>query len=120
MTESRNPVDIAVDFIRAFARHDMPEVARHLADDVTFESPRATIRGAESVLAEVGQFAQVVTDVKILATVGDESQAMIMYDLKTTPFGTLRAVDRLVVRDGRIISDALVFDTYALRQATGG
>jgi hypothetical protein len=38
--------------------------------------------------------------------------------MATGPFGTLRAVDPLVVRDGRIVSDTLVFDTYEVRMAS--
>lgn len=39
-----------------------------------------------------------------------------MYDLGTGPFGTVRAADTFVVRDGKIVSDGLVFDTYELRR----
>jgi hypothetical protein len=41
----------------------------------------------------------------------------VVYDMRTAPFGTIRAVDHLVVRDGRIVSDNLVFDTYEVRKA---
>jgi hypothetical protein len=44
---------------------------------------------------------------------------MIMYDMATAPFGTIRAVDHVVVRDGRIVSDILVFDTFEVRKAGG-
>jgi hypothetical protein len=55
--------------------------------------------------------------VQIHAVLGDDEKAMISYDMATGPFGTLRAVDHLVVRDGRIIADMLVFDTYEVRRA---
>ncbi|MFI6296010.1 nuclear transport factor 2 family protein [Nonomuraea sp. NPDC050790] len=112
------PAEIATLFVEAFARRDVDAMAGHLADDVVFESPRGTIEGAAPVLAAMGQFAEVVAGVQILSVLGDGEQAMIMYDMVTGPFGTLRAADHLVIRDGRIVSDRLVFDTYELRKAT--
>ena len=113
MSEHRTPADMASAFVEAFGRGDMAVVA----DDVTFQSPRVALTGAEPVLAAMGEFAQVVAGVSVLAVVGDDERAMIMYDMATGPFGTLRAVDHLVVRDGRIVSDTLVFDTYEVRKA---
>ena len=117
MNAHRTPADLASAFIEAFGRRDMAAVAGYLADDVAFESPRATLTGAEPVVAAMAEFAQVVTGVSIVAVVGDDERAMIMYDIATGPFGTLRAVDHLVVRDGSIVSDTLVFDTYEVRKA---
>jgi hypothetical protein len=113
----RTPRDVAVSFIEAFGRGDRATLAGLLADDVTFESPRVRLAGAAAAVEAISGFADVVTGVTIHAALGDEEQAMISYDM-ATPFGTLRAVDHLVVRDGRITSDVLVFDTYEVRRAT--
>jgi hypothetical protein len=116
MPEQLDPADLAVAFVEAFGARDMEAVARYIADDVVFESPRMTLTGAAAFLEEVGKFAQAVSGASVLAVAGDASQALIMYDIETVPFGTLRAVDRVVVRDGKITSDILVFDTSKLRQ----
>ncbi|KAB8195355.1 DUF4440 domain-containing protein [Nonomuraea phyllanthi] len=115
MNKHKAPAEIAVEFIEAFARHDRAAMARRLADDIVFESPRGAIAGARAVLEAIGQFAEAVAEVKIISVLGDDEQALIMYDMVTGPFGTLRAADHLVVQDGRITSDRLVFDTYELR-----
>jgi ketosteroid isomerase-like protein len=117
VSEHNTPAAVASAFVEAFGRGDMTAVAGLLADDVEFESPRVALTGAGPVLAAMGEFAQVVTGVSVLAVVGDEERAMVMYDMATGPFGTLRAVDNIVVRDGRIVSDTLVFDTYEVRKA---
>ena len=117
MTGHARPADVAVSFVTAFGRGDMTAVATHLAEDVVFDSPQVHLEGAGAVVAAIEQFAQVVTGVEIVAVLGDGEQAMIMYDMATGPFGTLRAADRLVVRAGRIVSDELVFDTHEVRQA---
>ncbi len=116
MTEQGSAARIAVSFVEAFAAQDMTALAGFLADDVVFESPRVTITGAAAVVEAMAQFAQAVSGVDIIAAFGDDERAVVMYDMKTGPFGTLRAADTFVLRDGEIISDKLVFDTYELRK----
>jgi SnoaL-like domain len=117
MTDSRTPADIAVAFIDAFAGKDTEAVAALVADDIVFESPQVRLAGAEAVLEAIGQFAQVVTGVSNVTVVGDNERAMIMYDMATGPFGTLKTVDHIEVHDGKIVSDTLVFDTHEVRKA---
>ena len=57
-----------------------------------------------------------VTGLKVIAALGDEERAIIMYDLTTGPFGRLRAAEDLVMRDGKITGDTLVFDTHPIRE----
>lgn len=59
-------------------------------------------RCAEAVLEAVGGFSKLVTEVKILAAVGDDQQALIMYDNGHRP-----------IRQ----TDTLVFDTHEVRKA---
>lgn len=117
MTRPLTPAAVAEAFVEAWGRRDMDEVARWVADDMTFESPMTKLTGADAFLAAAGQFAQAVTKVDVLAVLGDDRNALVMYDMHTGPFGTLRAADHLVVEDGKIVADRLVFDTHAVRQA---
>jgi ketosteroid isomerase-like protein len=108
-------VAVATAFIEAFGKHDLATVGELLAEDVVFESPRLRLEGAPAVLAAMTEFARTVTGVTIVDAFGDDDRAIIMYDLATGPFGTMRAADHLRVRDGRITFDSLVFDTHAMR-----
>ena len=54
---------------------------------------------------------------EILAVVGDDERAMIMYEVTTGPFGTLRAAEDLVISGAKITRDTLVFDAQAVREA---
>lgn len=117
MTSSRTPAQLAVAFIDAFAGKDMEAVAALVSDDIVFQSPQVRLSGAGAVLAAIGQFAQVVIGVSNMTVVGDNERAMIMYDMQTGPFGTLKTVNHIVVRDGKIVSDTVVFDTYEVRRA---
>lgn len=116
MTEPLTPAAVAQAFIEAWGRQDMEEVARLVADDMEFESPMVGHTGAEAFLAAAGEFNRSVTGVDIVAVLGDDRSALVMYDMHTVPFGTLRAADHLVVEDGKITADKLVFDTHAVRQ----
>lgn len=117
MVTNTTPVEVAVSFVEAFGRGDMDILAGCLADDIVFESPRVRLTGSEPVLAAMSEFAQVVQGVDIVAALGDQEKAVVVYDMKTAPFGTIRAVDYLVIHDRKILSDTLVFDTYELRKA---
>ncbi|MEJ3654390.1 nuclear transport factor 2 family protein [Actinomycetes bacterium KLBMP 9759] len=114
MNGSSLPVDVAVRFIEAFGRGDMDGVAACLAPEVSFESPRVRLNGAAPVVAAMAEFAQVVTGVQVVAALGDAAQAVVVYEMATGPFGTIRAVDHVAVQDGLITSDTLVFDTAAI------
>lgn len=117
LTEHQTPVEIAVAYIEAFGRRDMAAAAQYVADDIQFQSPMTQLSGAAVYLEAVGQFAQAVAGVEIISAAGDEQQALIMYEMKTVPFGVLPAADHFVVADGKITVNRLVFDTYPVRAA---
>lgn len=119
MTEKTTPIDIAVAFIETMVSHDMHTAAGYLAEDVVFEGPLTRFTTAESYLQALDQFAQAVDAVNILATIGDADRAMVVYEMETVPFGTLRAMEYFTIRDGRIHTDNMVFDTYEVRKAMG-
>jgi hypothetical protein len=108
------PVDVALAYLEAFAKQDLTTAATYVADDIEFVSPRVHLHGKTDTLAAVGEFAQVVTGLDVLATLVDGDHVLVMYDMHTTPFGTIRAVDHLTLADGRITKDLLVFDPAAL------
>jgi hypothetical protein len=111
------PEAVARTYIEAWDRRDMDAVAGLLAPAATFEGPMARAEGAAAFLQAIGEFAQLVTGVEIVALVGDEHQAAVLYDMATTPFGTLRAAEHLQINDGRIVGSRLIFDTFPVRTA---
>lgn len=116
MSEKATPVDVAIAFLEAWSSGNTEALAGYVTDDIVFESPRVRLTGSEAVLEAIGQFAQAVTSIKVIAAYGDGERAVVMYDMETGPFGTIRAADHFVVENGKIKSDDLVFDTYELRK----
>jgi hypothetical protein len=56
----------------------------------------------------------------MLAAFDYDSQALIMYDVTTGPFGTLTCAELVTFHDGKIETDLLTFDTYPMRKTQGG
>ena len=117
MPEHRTPADVAIAFTEAWTSHDMDTAARYVADDVVFEGPLSQATGITEYIEGLSQFAQAVTGLEILAVVGNDERAMIMYEVTTGPFGTLRAAEDFVISGDKITRDTLVFDTHAVREA---
>jgi limonene-1,2-epoxide hydrolase len=106
--------EIARAFTQAWTRGDMETAADYLADDVTFDGPINHSRGKQEYIAGLSAFAQRASDLNILAVLGDDDQAMIMYELTTGPHRATY-VERLTLHDGKIQTDRLIFDSYPMR-----
>ncbi len=109
MNEYLTPVAIARAFTEAWTSHDMQTAATFLAEDVVFDGPANRSQGIEAYLAGLNTFARAVTGLRILAVLGDEQQAIIMYEVTMAPGGVVRGADLLSIRDGKIAEDKLVF-----------
>jgi len=118
MSRPASPADIATAVITAFGEQDLDTMARYIHPEITFENPRGTLVGSDAYLEAVDQFAQALSRIEHIAVLGDDHSALIMYDMHTRPFGTLRAADYFEVRDGKITVEKLVFDTYEVRKLT--
>jgi limonene-1,2-epoxide hydrolase len=109
------PLETVLAFTEAWAANDMNTARGFLADDVRFEGPMTTTRGADAYVEALGSWAELVTAVDVTAALGDDRQAMLLYEMTTAPFGTLRTAEHFEVRNGRIVTDTLVWDTYGVR-----
>jgi SnoaL-like domain len=97
----------------------MAAASGYVAHDVVFEGPLSEASGHAAFMDGLTRFAQTVTGAQILAAVGDDKCAMVMYDLTTEPFGLIRAAEAFVVAGGKISRNTLVFDTYKVRKLRG-
>jgi hypothetical protein len=108
MSAPSTPIDVARSFTKAWTSHDMDTAAGYLADDVVFDGPASHSAGKQAYLEGLNAFAQRVSGMTMLAALGDDTQALIMYDV-TTPAGTLTCAEHLTYRDGKIQTDRLTF-----------
>jgi hypothetical protein len=105
---------VALAFLDAFGAGDEEAIAGLLDPEVVFSSPRQSLAGKVVVAAEIAGFARVVTGLTVVAAFGDDEHALVLYDVDAGPLGTIRAADRITVRNGRIVADELLFDTAAV------
>jgi hypothetical protein len=108
-------VTLARVFTSAWTSHGLDTAAAYLADDVIFDGPINHTIGKTAYVQGLAAFARTVTGASIVATFGDDSRALIMYDV-SVPFGILTCAELFTFRDGKIQADRLTFDTFNVRQ----
>jgi hypothetical protein len=86
-------------------------LARELETDV----PINTYRDADEFLAAVTAFGRIVTRTELLAEFARGGEALLLYDMDTGPYGTIRIAEHFTVADGRITRIRHVHDTAAFR-----
>ena len=118
MTNPQTPVAIARAFTQAWTSRDMDTAARLVADDVIFDGPLGHTDGKKAYIEGLNGIAQAValTGVKIIAAFGNDTQALIMYELITGRFGALTCAKLFTIRAGKIQTDRLTFDSYEIRK----
>jgi hypothetical protein len=121
MSEHARPAAIAQAFTEAWTSGDMDTAASYVAEDVIFDGPLGHVEGKDAYIEGLKGLAQAValTGVRVLAAFGDESQALIMYELLTSRFGALTCAKLLTFHDGKIRTDRLTFDSHEIRKAQG-
>jgi ketosteroid isomerase-like protein len=113
----------ALDIVRAYqdawTKKDFTAAAEYLAEDFVYVAPNArhdTVDGFLAMLAAFG--ARIGPGWRPVAEFGDETSALIMYELFTKSGEPLPlTVDHFVVRDGKLVSETLVFDTASFAAA---
>ncbi|HET8629722.1 MAG TPA: nuclear transport factor 2 family protein, partial [Thermomicrobiales bacterium] len=114
------PAALARAFTTAWTGHDYDAAAAYVADDVAFDGPMNHLRGKAAYMESLSGFARAVTGVEIIAAFGDDTRALVLYDLATAPFGVMATAELLTFRDGKIVADRLTSDTYPMRRAAAG
>jgi hypothetical protein len=113
----------ALDIVRAYqdawTARDFEAAAEYLADDFTHTAPNASYASAKEFLTALAVFGdRIGPGWRPVAMFGDETEALLMYELFAVSGAALPlTVDHFVVRDGRIVSETLVFDTPSFRDA---
>lgn len=115
MTEHAHPVTIARAFTEAWTSKDLERAASFVADDAVFDGPLGHAEGKQEYMERIGRLAGIVTGLNILAAFGNNSQALIMYELTTEQYGVLTCAKLFTIPDGKIAQDRLTFDSFPMR-----
>jgi hypothetical protein len=117
MSAETNPIDVATAFTKAWTSGKLDEAANYVADDVVFDGPMQKSTGKKPYVEGLSKLAGAVNGVRMIAAYGDDSHALLMYDLLTERYGTLTCAKHLTIRDGKIARDQLAFDSHKVRSA---
>jgi hypothetical protein len=119
MTPNTTALDVVLAYQNAWTGKDFDTAARYLADDFVHTSPNASYTSARAWLPALARFGgRIGPGWRPVATFGDETEALLMYELFAVSGAALPlTVDHFTVRDGKIISETLVFDTASFGAA---
>ncbi len=104
------------DYLSAFESGDMDRARALVADDFSFEGPMLQVDGKDAFFEAVSDLASIIKGHTILKQFEDGDDVCSIYDFEIeTPAGagSVTMSEWCTVRDGRLTSARLVFDTAA-------
>jgi hypothetical protein len=113
MKEDSRAVMVARAHLEAWTNHDLDTVRGNLAEDVQFYSPAANLVGIHEYMDAprgLTQFARQVVpgSLRVIAAMGDERNALIMYEVRTESKVFPSAQTWLLDDNGKIKVERLV------------
>ena len=110
-------LDVVVAYTDAWARKDLEAAAVYLAADVVFDGASARYESSEPLLQGLGRFvSRIAPGWRQVAAVAEGEQVMLMYEVRLASGTPVRLAEHFTVRDGKIRSETLVYDTAAALQ----
>ncbi|GAB3819664.1 nuclear transport factor 2 family protein [Kribbella italica] len=110
-------LDIALAYHRAWTGHDFEAAMQYVADDIVCLAPAGPIEGAEGFREFMEPFSKILLEAALVASYGDESTALLMYDTRTVPVASAPGAELLTVEDGRITHLRIIFDRLPFAEA---
>jgi hypothetical protein len=110
-------LDIARAYHDAWTTGSVDEPGRFLADELEVEVPINSYPTKAEFLEAVREFRPLIETIEMLAMLGDDDQALLLYDLELVAIGPLRVAEHFTVEQGLITRIRQVHDTANLRSA---
>lgn len=117
MGQFASPLEVALAFTHAWTGHDLHQASAFVGEGVIFDGPLQQSVGREPYLEGLAKLSEAVNGFELIAALGDDEKALLMYRLHTQPFGTLTCAKCLEVLDGKIVKDTLAFDSFPVRNS---
>jgi hypothetical protein len=109
--------DVFQSYLERFTAGDVEGAADYLVEDFSFEGPLLRANSRADFLAGASQLAPIVRGCEMHRQWVDGDQVCSIYDFKIeTPLGagSIPMAEWSVVRDGRLVSSRLLFDTATM------
>ena len=110
MSTTTDAVAVSHEYIQAVGQKDFDRVASLLHNNVEFQMPGKTLRGAAEYLAALKRLGPILERNEIKETLVDGNDVCLVYDFITdTTAGAIPSVEWLTLEDGRIRTVRLIF-----------
>lgn len=120
--ENSPALAVALAYHRAWTGKNVDEALSHVADEIVCEAPSGRLVGIEQYRPFLANFVPIVKGYEMIASLGDNETAVLVYDLHTIPVPSGLVCECFTVKNGRIARNRLIFDqtpfTVARQQAT--
>ena len=111
---------IAHAYFRRWTEQRFEDAIALLDASLVVEVPINDYPTRESFGQALAGFGAIVERVEMLSELGDDEEAMQLYDMQVAGLGTMRIAEHFTVRDGKIVRLRQVHDTASLRAAGFG
>jgi hypothetical protein len=109
MTTSK-ALQIARTYVQAIANKDVEAILSISTNDVVCTSPLGQITGLDRFRGFQEGFAQMITNLTVLAVHGDDEQAVVVYDVETHPVPHSIVAELIKIRGGKLASTDVIYD----------
>ncbi|MFF4214137.1 nuclear transport factor 2 family protein [Streptomyces sp. NPDC001796] len=104
-------LEIALAHHRAWTRKDLDLAMSYIADDVVCDAPAGRLNGIQAYREFMTPLVErFLIRAEMIASFGDDSTALLMYNTETVPAKSAPAAECVTVRDGKIVYNRFVFD----------
>jgi hypothetical protein len=118
MTTTDSPaLQVALSYYDAWRNRDHATAMKVVADSVVADTPFGRLEGGAALHESETQFAPMLTGATMIASYGDATTALLLYDTHTLVVPSVLSAKYFVVEDGKITSMKGVFDTGVYTRA---
>jgi SnoaL-like domain len=108
---------VAQDYFSAWSAKDLDRTVSYAADGIVCDAPNGRVEGLAQFRDFWDGFFTMLVGANLIGLYGDDENAVLVYDCETIPVKNAPAAEYLTVKDGKITSIRMVFDTTPFREA---
>ncbi len=104
------PLDVALAYHRAWTSNRIGDAINLVAPGIECDLPTGHMQGLDQYRPFLANFAPTVTGYDMIAALGDEQTAVLVYALHTVRVSSGLVCECFTVTDGQITRNRLIFD----------
>jgi len=113
---NKSALAIAKAYHKSWTSKNYNVAATYLEESIEFEMPINSYENKKEFMDAVRFTGDAATNINLLTEIGDDKEAVIIYDFTFAPIGNMRIVEHFKVANGKIVFIRHIHDTYQLRK----